>query len=183
MMVRTLTATALSVGFLLSAPGAATAVPRRDTLELAVTGTAAAGASFSGTLHIQHFVARDGQVKAIVLVKGSLTSAAGVPLGTTLSGPHVVAVAVEAGARRASGERPLQAQQGAPCDLLHLEVGAIDLNVLGIQVTTLPVGVDLSGVEGGVLGQLVCTILETIGNVVGLVNLLNQLLGLLGGIV
>ena len=33
-----------------------------------------------------------------------------------------------------------------------------------------------------VLGSLICTVLETVNNVVGLVNLLNQLLGILGGL-
>jgi hypothetical protein len=89
MMIRTMTAAALSAGLLLSAPGAATAAPKKDTLELAVTGTAVGGASFVGTLHIQKFVAREGRVMAIVLVKGSLTSATGAPLGTTLTWPLV----------------------------------------------------------------------------------------------
>lgn len=49
--------------------------------------------------------------------------------------------------------------------------------------TTQPIGIDLSGESGGVLGQLICLILETVGNVLGLVGLLNQLLGLLGGLI
>jgi len=54
----------------------------------------------------------------------------------------------------------------------------------GLQVATQPISIDVSGVTGGtnVLGSLICTILETVNNVVGLVNLLNQLLGILGGL-
>jgi len=65
-----------------------------------------------------------------------------------------------------------------------LELGAVNLNVLGLQVATQPISIDVSGVTGGtnVLGSLICTILETVNNVVGLVNLLNQLLGILGGL-
>jgi hypothetical protein len=63
-------------------------------------------------------------------------------------------------------------------------LGAVNLNVLGLQVTTQPIAIDVSGDSTGtnVLGNLVCTILTTLNNVVGLVNLLNQLLGLLGGL-
>ena len=59
-----------------------------------------------------------------------------------------------------------------------------NLNVLGLQVTTQPISIDVSGDSTGtnVLGNLICTILTTVNNVVGLVNLLNQLLGLLGGL-
>src|SRR2546426_185528 len=66
----------------------------------------------------------------------------------------------------------------------HLAIGAVNLNVLGLQVATQPIAIDVSGDSTGtnVLGNLVCTILTTLNNVVGLVNLLNQLLGILGGL-
>jgi hypothetical protein len=75
-------------------------------------------------------------------------------------------------------------QQATNCQVLHLDLGAVNLNVLGFQIATQPISIDVSGVTGGtnVLGQLLCTILETVGNVIGLVNLLNQLLGTLGGL-
>ena len=74
--------------------------------------------------------------------------------------------------------------QASTCGVLHLDLGAVTLNVLGLQVTTQPISIDVSGTSGGsnVLGQLICTILDTVGNVIGLVNLLNQILGLLGGL-
>jgi len=46
-----------------------------------------------------------------------------------------------------------------------------------VQVTTLPVSIDLSGDSASPLGNLTCTILATLNNVVGVVGLLNQLLG------
>ena len=59
----------------------------------------------------------------------------------------------------------------------------MDLNVAGLQITTQPIAIDLSGDSSAPLGNLVCTILETLNNVVGLVGLLNQLLGTLTGLV
>ena len=46
-----------------------------------------------------------------------------------------------------------------------------------------PVGVDQAERTPAPLGNLVCTIESTLNNVVGLVNLLNQLLGVLTGLV
>src|SRR5882762_7655267 len=77
----------------------------------------------------------------------------------------------------------LVAQQQATCQALHLEIGAVNLNLLGLQVTTLPVSIDISADSAAPLGNLACTILETLNNVVGLVDLVNQLLGLLTGLV
>jgi hypothetical protein len=77
----------------------------------------------------------------------------------------------------------LVAQQQATCQALHLEIGAVDLNVAGLQITTQPIAIDLSGDSSAPLGNLVCTILDTLNNVVGLVGLLNQLLGTLTGLV
>ena len=51
------------------------------------------------------------------------------------------------------------------------------------MITTQPISIDLSGDSSAPLGNLVCTVLETLNNVVGLVGLLNQLLGALTGLV
>jgi len=63
----------------------------------------------------------------------------------------------------------------------------VNLNLLGLVVATQPIAIDLSGDSSAPLGNLVCTTLQTLNNVVGLVGLLNQLLstvtGLVGGLV
>ena len=137
------------------------------------------GGSFSGTLSIQRFEARDGRVVAIAMVSGSVGSA-----GTALVGP--LALPVDVGPASEGAVAPTAAPQPAAttCQVLHLAIGAVNLNVLGLQVATQPIAIDVSGDSTGtnVLGNLVCTILTTLNNVVGLVNLLNQLLGILGGL-
>jgi hypothetical protein len=115
------------------------------------------------------------------MVSGSLSGA-----GTMLVGPLALPVEVGPGSQGAAASpAPAAPQQAAAtCQVLHLALGAVNLNVLGLQVTTQPIAIDVSGDSTGtnVLGNLVCTILTTLNNVVGLVNLLNQLLGLLGGL-
>jgi len=194
MRVQRLTASALSVGMLLSAGASASAADRRRVeplaqprkpLPVAIVGHLAGGGTFAGTLSIQRFAARDEQVVAIGMVTGTVTGPMGYTVGTTLTGPLTLPVSV--GPPPAPGPIVVRRQAVVPqtCDVLHLEVQPITLDVLGFQVTTLPVVVDVAADGGGtaVLGHLVCTILETVGNVLGLVDLLNVLLGLLTGLV
>jgi hypothetical protein len=183
-------ASALSIG-LLCLCGASMAEERehdgpKARLYLPIAGTVTRGGtpigSFAGTLSVQKFSERDGQLVAIGMVSGTLTTSEGT--FTSLSGPMQFPVGDPRSVRSASaaaGNAQVTPQQAATCQILHLEVGAITFNVLGLQVTTQPIAIDLSGVSGGtnVLGQLICTILEAVGSIVGL---LNTLLGLLGGL-
>jgi len=147
-------------------------------LQVPIAGTAGTGGTFAGTLSIQRFEARGGRVVAIGMVTGSVAGA-----GTALVGQVALPVQVGAGSQGAATPNSLVAQQQATCQVLHLDVGAVNLNLLGLQVTTLPIAIDLSGDSAAPLGNLVCTILETLNNVVGLVGLLNQVLGVLTGLV
>src|SRR6267378_1632658 len=180
MTIRRMTASALSLALLLCG-AAATAREHDDDdksrakLYLPIAGTAPGGVTFAGTLSVQKFIQRDGKPVAVGMVSGPATSS-GVPLGTVLTGPIEFPVQVEPGSAIA-GAAPVSVQQATNCQVLHLELGAVNLNVLGLTVATQPITIDVSGVTGGtnVLDQLLCTILETVGNVIGLVNLLNQL--------
>jgi len=149
-------------------------------LQLPIAGSAATGGAFSGTLSIQRFEAQGGQVVAIGIVSGTVAGA-----GTALVGPVALPVQVGPGGQGAAASNSLAAQQqaAATCQVLHLEVGAVNLNLAGVQVTTLPVSIDLSGDSASPLGNLTCTILATLNNVVGVVGLLNQLLGVVTGLV
>lgn len=183
-----LAAATLSIGVLLWASDAAAAEKNRKhtqaPLQVPITGVVAGGGSFAGTLSIAKFAARDGQVVAIGMLRGTVTGAAGAPVGTALVGPTELPVQVSgaAAARSSAAASGVVIQQ--TCELLHLEIQPITLDVLGLQVTTLPIGIDLvaSGEGTDVLGRLICTVLETVGNVIGLVDLLNQILGLLTGL-
>ena len=99
-------------------------------------------------------------------------------MATVLLGPVSFPVQASPGALAVNA-----AAAPATCQVLHLDLGAITFNTLGLQVTTQPIAIDLSGDAAGPLGNLVCTALETIGNAVGLVDLLNQILRLLTGLV
>src|SRR5207249_7943670 len=65
------------------------------------------------------------------------------------------------------------------CSVLNLAIGAIDLNVLGLVVHTDPIALAISGDAAGPLGAAICLVLNAVGSIV---NLLNTILGLLGGL-
>ena len=187
MMNRRMAVSALTMGLMLSFAGTTPAGQAQKgqkdsaSLQLPITGTVAGGGTFAGTLSLQKFVVRDGQVAAVGIVRGTVTSAAGVPLGTALVGPLTLPVQVGPGPTIATTTAaPVAAQ--ATCQVLHLDIGAVNLNLLGLVVVTQPIGLDISGDSAGVLGNLVCTVLDTLNSVVDLVGLLNQILGLLTGL-
>ncbi len=139
------------------------------------------GGTFVGTLSIRRFEARSGQVVAIGMVRGTV---AGVETaGTVLVGEATFPVLAGPASQAAAPNSLVAQQQAATCQALHLDIGSVNLNVLGLVVATQPIAIDLSGDSSAPLGNLVCTTLQTLNNVVGLVGLLNQLLGTLTGLV
>ncbi len=70
----------------------------------------------------------------------------------------------------------------ASCTILHLELGPIDLNLLGLMVHVDKIVIDVSAQPGpgNLLGNLLCAIANALNNPATLADLLNQLLALLG---
>jgi hypothetical protein len=153
-------------------------------LQLPITGSVAPKGQFeampfAGTFSVERFEARGDQVMAVGFVRGAVAGAR-----TGLAGEVALPVQVGPGSQGVAAPASSAAQQQATtCQALHLEIGAATLNVLGLTVATQPIAIDLSGNSSAPLGNLVCTILQTLNNVVGLVGLLNQLLGTLTGLV
>jgi hypothetical protein len=163
-------------------------------LVLPLSGVGSDGVTFKGTVAVQRFFHRGDDVFAVGAVSGSLSGPAG-PIGTAVYLPVAFPVHVDKGqsARMEGGyiepasawaheygARVILAQE--TCGVLHLDLGAVDLNLLGVAVTTTPLTIDINGDTAGPLGNLVCTVLSTVNTVVGLVNLLNSILGLLTGL-
>jgi len=165
-------------------------------LVLSIAGSGDGGVTFSGTVAVQRFVQRNGEVFAIGAVSGTVSGPAG-PIGTSLSlpvsfpvhigdglTPHAVPGSVHSPASSPTGRGArLVLVQSSTCGVLHLDLGAVNLNLLGVAVTTTPVTIDINGDTAGPLGNLVCAALATVNNVVGLVNVLNSLLSVITGLV
>ena len=144
-----------------------------DGLEIPVTGdfTNAAGlGSFTGTFDLQRFAVDDGQIVAVGTLTGTLTDAAGNAIGSIV---RTLSIPLDLDTVEAS------------CDILHLDLGPLDLDLLGLVVHLDPVVLDITAEPGpgNLLGNLLCAVAGLLdGNAPlnQIVSLLNQLLGLLG---
>jgi hypothetical protein len=128
------------------------------TKRVAVTGTAKNGKTFKGTYTINRFVSRSGQVFAVGTLKGRLKHR------------HVTRRGVRIPVSGFADAGSAQSAQIA-CKVLTLNLGPLDLNLLGLRVQLNQVNLRITAIPGGgLLGDLLC----------GVANLLNPP-GLTGG--
>ena len=65
---------------------------------------------------------------------------------------------------------------GGPCPILDLQLGPIDLNVLGLRVLTSPICLDITAQPGGgLLGDLLCSVANLLQSGIALPDILSQL--------
>jgi hypothetical protein len=127
---------------------------------------------FVGNFNVQRFANRNGSVVAIGTLVGTVTDTTGAVLGN-------VAVPLAL---------PVQAQQTtATCQVLHLVLGPLDLNLLGVHVQLNQVVLNIEAIPGAgnLLGNLLCAItglLDGANPLGGLAALLNNLLAALGSL-
>jgi len=159
------------IGGSFAASTAQAAPPQATGLAVPVTGTftdALGGVgTFTGTYEIERFTTQNGALAAVTTLTGTAVDSLGNTVGTV---DQTVTV-------------PLQAT--ATCDILHLELGPLDLDLLGLVVHLDRVVLDITAEQGpgNLLGNLLCGIagiLDGNGPTNVIVRLLNQLLGILG---
>jgi hypothetical protein len=149
----------------------AAATPKSEAVSsfaaVPVQGKTATGTAFKGHFTVTHFTAQNGVTYAV----GRLTAHIGQRAGTK-SG-----VAIPISVQHPSTS---SASTAASCPILHLVLGPLNLNLLGLHVTLNQVVLNITAISGpgNLLGNLLC----------GVSNLLNgstavtpsQLGGLLG---
>ena len=165
--------TLLAFSFALMVPTNAVAQTnpvQRTTSRVLVTGQVANGGVFNGVLHVTH-VAVDsatGALSAAGTLSGTLTNTAGQVTGT-VSNMAVTGI-------------PLASVTGS-CTILTLNLGPLDLNLLGLMVHLNQVVLNITAQPGpgNLLGNLLCSIANLL-NGGNLNNLLTELTGLLNQI-
>ncbi len=144
-----------------------------DGLTIPINGTFtdATGAigTFAGNFQLQRFALDGGNVVAVGTLTGTLTNAAGGIIGTVL---RTVSLVLDLDGLNAS------------CEILHLELGPLDLDLLGLVVHLDQVVLDISAEpgSGNLLGNLLCAVthlLDGSGALSRLVETLNQIIQLL----
>jgi hypothetical protein len=146
--------------FALAAPPVA-AAQQGNPLVIPITGSGP-GAVFNGTFQLQRFANEQGQLVARGVLTGVVTTAAG-------STSVVRNISLPAAITQAT------------CEILHLDLGPLNLNLLGLQIDLSRVVLDITAVAGAgnLLGNLLCAVVNLLNNPFGLVQILNQILDLL----
>jgi len=146
--------------------GAALAVPFAGGVSVPVTGTTSKGGKFTGNFAISQFKVVNNQIVAVGTLTGTIQNSAGNVIGTVLKTIQMIT-----------------AIKAASCDILHLELGPLDLDLLGLEVHLNRIVLDIDAdPTGGLLGALLCAVanlLDTGGALADIVGLLNQILALL----
>ena len=144
-----------------------------------VTGTAADGTQFAGTFKFKRFVQKRGVVYAMGRLTGTLGDRA---VHRNVSLPVMGA---DNPAPMAPSTHGRSFHQTTPtpgaCEVLHLVLGPLDLNLLGLRVNLDTVDLLIEAIPGAgnLLGNLLCGVAGLLDPGSGLGGLLNNLLGAL----
>ncbi len=152
---------------------------------IAVTGVDEIGNEvFVGTLDIKKFVAANDEIVALGKLQGTIDGKNGKEKKVT-RGVRLPVTAIN-GVPLAGGEaaaRAITTQQVA-CDILDLTLGPLDLNLLGLRVQLNQIDLQITAIPGGgLLGDLLCAVanlLNPLGNLLRIVELLNDILDFFG---
>jgi hypothetical protein len=164
----------------------------------------------SGLFMLHHFVASEnGGIVAVGVISGTVTGGGRRTTGRTFLQPVSLPVTqikignqirafpisqsgfapVPSGTRAVwDHEAPAPAPgivlaQAQDCTVLSLTIGGIVLDVLGLQVDLDDIVLAITGDTGGLLGNLICSLLSVLSGLVdAIVGLLNAILGVLGGL-
>ena len=157
-------ATLLAFTAAVTAPTAAMAQTKAPTSPLAIPVVGSGGgAVFSGTFQLQKFATDQGKLVASGILTGVVTTATGATtsVARTVTMPALV------------GE--------TSCEILHLDLGPLNLDVLGLQIELSRIVLDITAQAGAgnLLGNLLCAVVNLLNDPTGLSRLLNSILDLL----
>ena len=133
-------------------------------LSIPVAG-AGGGAVFTGTFQLKRFATNAaGELVANGLLTGVVTTAT----GATTSVARTVSL-------------PAAVTQ-ATCEILHLDLGPLSLDLLGLQIDLSRIVLDITAQSGpgNLLGNLLCGVANLLNGGSALADLLNRILAALG---
>jgi hypothetical protein len=158
------TAVALILAMMTLLVGAtqSTPVSAASAISIPITGSGS-GAVFKGNFNLQKFAVKNGQVVAIGTIVGTLTDALGVVTNVLQN----IALPVHVGQ--------------TTCDILHLDLGPLSIDLLGLQIDLSRIVLDITAQAGAgnLLGNLLCGVAGLLDQPSSLANLLNQILAAL----
>jgi hypothetical protein len=187
----------LSLALVVGSPGTAGAAVRTPSHTVAkndqgvmksyVYGHTANGRRVVGSYTPHHFVVRDGQLTAIGKLN-IVTRGPGKDVHRVAKGVEMRVKRYEIGGTFGSGAAAMRASAVTSCNILHLVLGPLDLNLLGLHVHLNRVVLDITAIPGAgnLLGNLLCAVAGLLdgtpvsGLLDQIVGVLQQILGQLG---
>jgi hypothetical protein len=158
-----------------SAPAPITAT---SLSHIPVSGKTNSGKTFTGHYTVTQFITRNGKTYAVGTLVGNV------------AGRHISRSNVAIPASVQQSTIPGMAKSAAVnCPILHLVLGPLNLNLLGLHVTLNQVVLDITAIPGAgnLLGNLLCSVSNLLNGtplsglspqeLSGLLNIVNQLLG------
>jgi len=185
--------------------------PRNPFERINVTGVLEIGGTFRGTMDIVSFTREGDQLFANGILEGTLRDLGGRRIGTVdnvfaqgfpveLGGTAQTAAAPVQSSKQGSAAAPQQTETPTPivtvtvtgtpgptpCRILTLDLGPLDLNLLGlrVQLNDIHLRITAEPGPGNLLGNLLCAIahlLDQNGQLDQITGLLNRIIDLLGG--
>jgi len=148
------------------------------TMGSRIVGTFGKNGTVTGTFKPRRFVTDNGNLMAVGLLHAKLTRGSGRVVGTE---DKVVTLPVGSVNGTAVGQVGARA---AACDILHLELGPLDLDLLGLQVhlDKVVLNIDAAPGAGNLLGNLLCAVaglLDNNGVLTQIRQILNSILAIL----
>jgi hypothetical protein len=133
--------------------------PARLSQVVPLSGTAKNGKAFKGTYTVERFIQKGGAIYSVGTAKGKLGSKKVTKEDVRLP----VKLANASGTAKASQVPPLPLPPlppGNACAILSLDLGPINLNLLGLVVRTNQIQLRIDAVQGpgNLLGNLLCGI-------------------------
>jgi hypothetical protein len=191
-LITALIATAAVTGALIVGPAAVSSAHRTPTTDTNFTNIPVHGhvdgtaKTFRGTMDIKRFAKSNGRLFAVGVIDGKLKRGDGTVIGTVddkLARLPVRNISTNSAATSSASA------QAATCDVLHLELGPLDLDLLGLVVhlNKVVLDIDAESGPGNLLGNLLCAVAGLLDNTgsplqgfVGVVqDLLNAIVGVL----
>jgi hypothetical protein len=177
MILAAVCATALIVPVAAGAqtPTPTAGIPTTSFARVPVSGTAHNGKKFTGHFDVTQFVTRAGKTYALGTLTGKLGDRR----------VNKSDVAIPAAVAQSTGI----ASPAATCPVLHLDLGPLNLNLLGLTVHLNQVVLDINAVSGAgnLLGNLLCSVANLLNSSPlaaqqqsGLLNIVQQVLDVPG---
>ena len=163
---------------LLAAPvvaSAATTTTGHSFKNVPITGTTNSGKAFKGRFTVTRFITKNGKTFAEGTLTGKLGSR------TVPSRTVDLPASVASGSTTTTG---MKVHAAATCPVLHLDLGPLNLNLLGLRVHLNQVVLDINAVSGpgNLLGNLLCSVANLLNSgsplsntLTGLLNIVQQL--------